>query len=550
MFARAPLVALLAALLTALQASLQACSPPGPSVKGAVMCRSLTGQGQPVTTVESYNPTDTFHLSLETEHCPPSAKIATTWFFGDRYLCHLREPAVRGGTGHVAFRLPPVDPWGIGDYRAEVFIAGNRMEALAFRVTAPDNAIPSEITSAVITVGPDHQENSMSARPCFAPSDRIKCVVCADMGAYSSLAVRWYANGRLLRFPAQSESVCSNIEGECYEFLIDIDQQLAPGEYQADVYLDQTLRRSLVFWVEDPSRQSPAMGLVAFSQGLDPTGQPIHPSTSFPPGTRSVYAVYEFAGMHDDLLCEESWLLNGKVQASQSHQWQAGARGSRWLSLTSPQALSSGSYELRLSADGDVLRRGHFRIETGDEAGALYRDDFSDPESGWGETTVEAGNSSYGTGIFCITVDQPQWLVWSTAGQEFDDFVLEADAWQASGPADASYGIVARYTDADHFYRFEIGGDQQYSILKSSPQEWVSLVDWAESQAILPNRSINHIKIVCRGTVLSLRVNGEHLVTVTDDSLVRGDIGLIGATFDQGGAVLCFDNVKVSAPDD
>jgi len=265
----------------------------------------------------------------------------------------------------------------------------------------------------------------------------------------------------------------------------------------------------------------------------------------FPPGSRAVYAVYEFSGMRNGLGCQEVWLLNGEEEVSRSDQWAEGAQGQSWAKLGSREELSPGDYELQIYVEGKLLRRGHFSVEAGDLTGLLFSDDFSNLESGWGEISVEAGSSAYGTGIFCVRVDNAEWVVWSTAGLEFDDIVVEADAWQASGPGDASYGILVRYEDSDHFYRFDIGGDQQYSVSKSTPEEWVDIVDWTEALAILPNRGVNHIKVRCQGREMSLYVNGEHLVTVEDDSFSKGDIGLFGATFDEGGAVLCFDNVKV-----
>ena len=217
--------------------------------------------------------------------------------------------------------------------------------------------------------------------------------------------------------------------------------------------------------------------------------------------------------------------------------------------LTASLLARSGIRELHL-VDRDIVEIQNLQhqilYEEGDIGDAVYSDGFGDPESGWGEMYSETGSSGYGTGIFRVRVESQQWVVWSTAGQEFDDFVLEADAWQDSGPDDASYGLVARYVDTDHFYRFDVGGDGQYAVFESTPDGWADIVDWTESQAILPRRSVNHMRVVCRSSEMSLYVNGTHLITVQDDSLSSGDIGLFGATFDEGGAVLCFDNVKVS----
>jgi len=186
--------------------------------------------------------------------------------------------------------------WDIGDYSVEVFVAGERVETLHFRVSPPEDAIPSRVTSAVVASRLDEEGRAVDPRIAFSPADSIR------------------------------------------------------------------------------------------------------------PGSTAVYAVYEFSGMRNGLECQEVWLLNGEEEVSKSYQ---------------------------------------------------------------------------------------------------------------------------------------------YSVSKSMPEEWVGIVDWTESLAILPNRGVNHIGVRCQGSEMSLYVNGEHLVTVEDESFSKGDIGLFGTTFDEGGAVLCFDNVKV-----
>jgi len=532
-------------MAVALVVGVMACTPPSPSIRSAILCRSLADDGEPVGVVEAYQPMDTFCLSLEMSGTPRDAEVTTTWFFRDRYLRHLLEPVARGEGGYLGFQLTQGYPWDIGDYRVEVFVAGERVETLHFRVRPLEDAIPSRVISAVVASNLNEEGRAGDPRTSFSVSDSILCVVRADLGVHSKLEVQWYAGERRLEHSHQTQTVSSNVENEYYHFFLDTGEELVPGEYRADVYVDGILGQSLLFSIEETTDQSPVIGLVAFAEGVDEGGQPVHPRIVFPPGSRAIYAVYEFSGMQNRMGCQEVWLLNGEEEASKSYQWAEGAQGQNWAKLDSREGLNPGDYELQFYVEGNLLRRGHFSVEAGDHAGLLYSDDFSDLGSGWGEISVEAGSSAYGTGIFCVRVDNAEWVVWSTAGLEFDDVVVETDAWQASGPGDASYGILVRYDDSDHFYRFDIGGDQQYSVSKSMPEGWVDIVDWTESLAILPNRGVNHIRVRCQGREMSLYVNGEHLVTVEDDSFSKGDIGLFGATFDEGGAVLCFDNVKV-----
>ena len=530
--------------------ALVACSSGRPTVERAVMCRALTHRGEAVDVVNVYRPTDPLHLALEIDNYARDTEVTASLFQRKKYLAGLSAPTIRGGAGRLGFRFPPAEYWSIGDYRVEVFVGGERMESLHFRVEAPPGAIPSRIESAVICTRLDEGGRPADPGTRFDPSDLIRCVVCGDLGAYSELGVEWYFGERLLRYPGQSHTALSNAGGVCYDFPMDVGEALVPGQYRADVYLDGILYQSLDLRVESAGDRYPALGLVAFCGGVDDAGRPVLPTTSFPYGTRTVYAVYEYKGMTDGRSWEEKWLLDGVEHDSSSYRWAGGTQGSRWAELGSSRCLEAGDYELRLLVGAEVLRRAYFGVEEGDIGDVVYSDDFGDPESGWGEVSSETGSSGYGTGIFRVRVENQQWVVWSTAGQEFDDFVLEADAWQDSGPDDASYGLVARYSDADHFYRFDVGGDGQYAVFESTLDGWVDMVEWTESEAILPRRSVNHIRVICRGSEMSLYVNGAYLAAVRDDSLGSGDIGVFGATFEEGGAALCFDNVKVLTLED
>jgi len=198
-------------MAVALLVGMMACTPLPLLVGSAVLCRGLTDDGEPVGVVEAYQPMDTFCLSLEMSRPPRDAEVTTTWFFRDRYLRHLPEPVARGEMGYLGFQLTQGYPWDVGDYRVEVFVAGERVETLHFRVSPPEYAIPSRVTSAVLASRLDEEGRAEDPRIAFSPSDSIRCVVGADLGAYSKIEVQWYAGERLLQYSHQT-SASSNVE--------------------------------------------------------------------------------------------------------------------------------------------------------------------------------------------------------------------------------------------------------------------------------------------------------------------------------------------------
>jgi tetratricopeptide (TPR) repeat protein/Tol biopolymer transport system component len=178
-----------------------------------------------------------------------------------------------------------------------------------------------------------------------------------------------------------------------------------------------------------------------------------------------------------------------------------------------------------------------------------WQDDFSTPEGGWGEASDLQSVKKYENGQYHISVNASELFIWSTAGQDLADFMVEVEATQVSGPNDNGYGLLFRFQDNEHFYRVDISGDGFYLLSKRSENQWVTLVDWTESPFIHKGQATNRLKVICQGSQISLYVNDRHLTDFSDVSHNHGDIGLFAGTLSQGGVHISFDNFKVWAPD-
>jgi tetratricopeptide (TPR) repeat protein/Tol biopolymer transport system component len=178
-----------------------------------------------------------------------------------------------------------------------------------------------------------------------------------------------------------------------------------------------------------------------------------------------------------------------------------------------------------------------------------WQDDFSTPEGGWGEASDLQSVKKYENGRYHISVNASELFIWSTAGQDLADFMAEIEATQISGPNDNGYGLLFRFQDEQHFYRFDISGDGFYLLSKRSGNQWVTLVDWTESPFIHKGQATNRLKVICQGSQISLYVNDHHLTDFSDVSYSHGDIGLFAGTLSQGGTHISFDNLKVWAPE-
>lgn len=182
--------------------------------------------------------------------------------------------------------------------------------------------------------------------------------------------------------------------------------------------------------------------------------------------------------------------------------------------------------------------------------GILFKDDFSDPNSGWMQGEDEFGKTEYSNGAFRIFVSSDVTGKISIPRLLFTDVIIEVDASKVGGPDDNDYGVICRYQDENNFYFFEISSDGYYSIGKYQDNQLV-LIGMEQMQTtdfIRQGQATNRIRVACVGTNLSLSVNGHELAEVEDGDYSMGDVGLIAGTFETPGVDILFDNFKVYKP--
>jgi hypothetical protein len=181
----------------------------------------------------------------------------------------------------------------------------------------------------------------------------------------------------------------------------------------------------------------------------------------------------------------------------------------------------------------------------------LFKDDFSNPQSGW-ETWTESSGSmvTYTNGGLRIYINETQFDYWSRPGVRLADARLEVDAIKLGGPNDNDFGLICRYQDRDNFYAFLISSDGYAGILKVKDGKYQLLSghELTYADAIRQGEALNHLRGDCVGNKLSWNVNGKDLMSVTDADFKAGEIGILGGTGDTAGADLFFDNFWAYKP--
>jgi hypothetical protein len=180
----------------------------------------------------------------------------------------------------------------------------------------------------------------------------------------------------------------------------------------------------------------------------------------------------------------------------------------------------------------------------------LFRDDFSNPESGWDTSSDEHGADSYTLGGYRMTVTVPQYDSWVYPGKDFVDVQIEADAIRLGGPDNNDFGLICRLKDNDNYYSFTLGSNGYYAVYKRQDGEsaLLGMTEEQTSPAILTGIGTNHIRVDCVGSRLTLYANQTKLFDVQDTSFTHGDVGMIVGTYDDPGADILWKNFTVYEP--
>jgi hypothetical protein len=112
-----------------------------------------------------------------------------------------------------------------------------------------------------------------------------------------------------------------------------------------------------------PERGEPTIGAITFAAAATDDNQPVDASTTFPEDTQEIHAVFDYAGMSEELNWERRWYQNGEEVSAGSGIWDAGEEGAFDLSLSGGgEPLGSGSWELELYVEGELAQSGRFVI--------------------------------------------------------------------------------------------------------------------------------------------------------------------------------------------
>jgi len=177
-----------------------------------------------------------------------------------------------------------------------------------------------------------------------------------------------------------------------------------------------------------------------------------------------------------------------------------------------------------------------------------YSDDFDTSNKGnWTEFNGDDAVTQWRSSRFAFDVFAEGITAISTTNElSLDDVVVESEVYRMDDVLTNDMGLVCRYQDPDNYYSFSFGNDDYLAVYKNVEGDWISLFN--EFVDVDLSAEFHKAAISCIGPELSLYIDDQLLVRVTDSDLPAGDVGLLAGTYGDTPVMIEFDNFVVYTP--
>jgi serine/threonine protein kinase len=176
----------------------------------------------------------------------------------------------------------------------------------------------------------------------------------------------------------------------------------------------------------------------------------------------------------------------------------------------------------------------------------LYANDMTIPGGGWINDGHQCYFSPEGYHVRTFTLHTMAWCY--SNQQQYSNAIFTVQAELLYGDI---YGLVFRLSPANQeFYVLEINSAGEYRFVRawgSDPLNWLTLIDWTHSDAILSGYDrLNTFLVIANGPDFRFYINKQLIVTSFSDSTYsNGLIGLLVGGDSPGGTEAVFSNMWV-----
>jgi serine/threonine-protein kinase len=168
--------------------------------------------------------------------------------------------------------------------------------------------------------------------------------------------------------------------------------------------------------------------------------------------------------------------------------------------------------------------------------GVLFRDEFSDPNSGWPTGEDETQRFGYHPAAFYhLELSTPNEHLTISRGLSLGDFTAEVEALvdhTDTETGDFRYGLTIRQSD-EGYYAFAVSPRTgTWQALKYSGDNAEVLAE-GEDDSIRGLSAADTLRVRADGTEFTFDINGQTVAQVSDPDYASGDVGLLLETLDE-----------------
>jgi len=182
----------------------------------------------------------------------------------------------------------------------------------------------------------------------------------------------------------------------------------------------------------------------------------------------------------------------------------------------------------------------------------LLQDDFTHAAGGWEIFEESQAGAAYRDGEYQLRLKQTPRRAWGLvhAVTTPGDVTLSVAGRLVSGATSGGYGLLCRFTDAEHYYFFLVSGEGEFIIGKqhNGTSTGLSASVFQPSESILSGKVPNLLTAQCVGDHLILSVNGVPIADVVDEEYREGQVGVLAAAVEGLGMEARFDDFAIYAP--
>lgn len=210
----------------------------------------------------------------------------------------------------------------------------------------------------------------------------------------------------------------------------------------------------------------------------------------------------------------------------------------------------------------------------------LYATSFDDGifADEWLQQDRRGGTIAPQNNTLRLTLDQnaPAPLsIQSVMRHRFRDFDYRVQVQALEGPLNNAFGLVFRYIDPEHYYRFYISSDGYYQLTAQTPSGSQIISTWIDTPSIVQGvgTAQNRLRVISQADVFSFYVNDQLLPlcipndataqstyyggechegtlqnTYTLSEIPYGQIGVFIETVSESGVSIAFDDVFIQTP--